>query len=395
MAFEPKSSEAIAPSTRLRLDTLYTGGTGLCLLDTITADALGVQTLVEGLRVGDRSIVNRSLGMEVARLASLGDGRYLRRKRHQWLETLERSTRASGTAFDEAGYHRAVGSAAFFLAQWREAYEHCDRASAIWRDRCRGAAWEIATVDAFAITALVHLGELDVLDRRLSAVLADADARGDVYTATSLRMGWPNVHWLAQDRPDQARALADDAVRAWPADRFLVQHYLHLVASVQCDLYTGDVWRAWRTLCDGWPRLKAAFILSVAVTRVDLLNLRARVALAAASSTADARPAGAAAPDPAWSRERLRAHARADASRIRRHGLPTAAPFADAIEAALASDVGTAASRYRRAAAGFDAAGMGLWKAAAEAHVAGPAGEVATSPDALAPPARLLRTLCP
>jgi hypothetical protein len=301
------------------------------------------------------------------------------------LSALDRSTRASASAFDEGAYHRAVGGAAFFLAQWRKAYDPCELATNIWRERCRGAAWEIATVDAFAVTALVHLGELGLLRDRLGAVLADADARGDVYTATSLRMGWPNFHWLAEDRPDEARALADEAIRAWPRDRFLVQHYLHLVATVHCDLYTGDVWRAWRTLCEAWPKLKAAYILTVAVTRVDLLNLRARVALAAAAADPGSLPDGALGPDPAWPRARLRRHARADAVRIRRHSLPTAAPFADAIEAALAEDASTAASLFRRAAVGFADAGMRMHAAFATTTASsvdgGPTGEGAGMQD--------------
>jgi hypothetical protein len=62
------------PATRLRLDTLWVGASALGLLDTLTADAMGVQVLLEALDAGDLPMVNRALGNEVDRLMVAPNG---------------------------------------------------------------------------------------------------------------------------------------------------------------------------------------------------------------------------------------------------------------------------------------------------------------------------------
>jgi hypothetical protein len=121
-----------------------------------------------------------------------------------------------------------------FAARWRSAREECDASVALLRERCRGVAWEIVTGDSFAITALAHMGELRELSRRLPEAIRDGDQRGDLYAASSLRMGMPGLLWLA-DRPrDAIRWPRGDRVLA--AGNVLVQHYLHLIATVHAAL---------------------------------------------------------------------------------------------------------------------------------------------------------------
>lgn len=360
--------EDVPPRTCQRLSACWAGSTGLVVVDPILADGLGLRCLLEALEAGDRPHAIRGLGLEAIREAALG-GRLFGRRSARLLRQAEQIARESGDPYDEAWLRYCVGACAYFGARWRRAREECDASVAMMRERCHGVAWEIVTGDSFAITALGHMGELRELSRRLPAAVRDGDQRGDLYAATSLRMGVPALLWLAQDRPHDALALADEAIAPWPATTFLVQHYLHLIATVQADLYLGDARAAWRRVLEARPRLRRSFIpSSVAVARVELRNLRARAALAATVAWGDL-PARTGPPDPAWPSRRLVRLAEAEARRLARERLPSALPYARMIRAGLAALAGRDAEALGlldRAARGFAAADMALHQAAAE-----------------------------
>jgi hypothetical protein len=143
---------------------------------------------------------------------------------------------------------------------------------------------------------------------------------------------------------------------------------LYLLAAVQADLYLGDAWMAWRRVDEQWPKLAGSYLLNVAVARVDLRHLRARAALAAATTPVSGRPPGAQAPDPHWPRARLLRVAHAEARRLRRERLPSAKVFAAMIGSGLAVAEGrteAAAERLGQAITVALQADMGLYAAAA------------------------------
>ncbi len=360
-------SRPIAPDARLRLDTCWTAATSLSVVDPLIADGIGVRCLVDALRWGDRSHVVRGLGLEAAREASLG-GRFFERRSRTLLAALAELAARSDDPYDHAWRHQSVGTTAFFGGAWKRAFEECDAAAAMWRSRCRGAAWEVVTGESFALTALVHLGRFRDLAERLPAAIADADGRDDVYAATSLRMGLPNMLWLAADRPDEARRNADGAIARWPPETFLVQHYLHLVAAVQAELYAGRGARAWELVTGAWPAVRRSRLLNIAVARVDLRFLRGRAALAAAHeldrgscSGSASRPPPAAVTPAHARRARLRRVVNDEVGLLRREAFPSAAPLAHMLDGALRVLDGereTAAERFAHAGRAFRAVDM-------------------------------------
>jgi tetratricopeptide (TPR) repeat protein len=367
VGFEPRGGDAISPQTLLRLDARWAVATSLSVVDPIVGDGVGVRCLIEALDVGERSRIVRTLGLEAAREAALGT-KFFQGRSRRLLQVVERLARESGDPYDQAWLHQSLGTTAYFGARWRTTRDECDASVAIWRERCRGAAWEVVTGESFSISALAHMGDLRELSERLPEAIRDGDQRGDVYAATSLRMGVPNMYWLAQDRADEAKVVAAEAISPWPSTTFLTQHYLYLIATVQADLYAGDVWAAWRRVGEAWPKLSRAQFLSLAFARVELRHLRARAALAAAASPREGLPPGAMPPDPAWAPARLIRLARAEAAHLRREHLPSASPFASLIAAGIAAwegDHSVAVSQLARAAQAAEQADMGLYGAAA------------------------------
>jgi len=163
---------------------------------------------------------------------------------------------------------------------------------------------------------------------------------------------------LADDQAEEAIARADALLAAWPAPGFTSPNFHHLVATVQARLYLGQVWEAWEQICEAWPHLEREGFLRLDCIGTLLRDLRARVALAAATN-----------PEPmsnGWTRTRLLKVVRQEVKAITRSELSFAAPFRAALEAGLAGvqgDDSTRAAALLRAAAGFDVAQMNSFSA--------------------------------
>jgi tetratricopeptide (TPR) repeat protein len=271
------------PAALARLDACWVAAISLSVVDPILGEPFAIRHLVDALDLGEPGRVVRALGYEAARAAAVG-GRFFARRSARLLARVEHLAADGAPPSDRAWFHLATGSAAYFRGEHRLALDHLDRALALWRTRCRGVAWEIVTAESFAVSALARLGRMQDLDRRLPPAIADVDARSDVYGSIGLRAGIPNLCWLAADAPDRARREADGAIARWPDAAFHIQHYLHLLAVSHVDLYRGDPWAAWDRLEAAWPRVRRSGLLRISSARVDLLALRGKVALAAATS---------------------------------------------------------------------------------------------------------------
>jgi hypothetical protein len=215
-------------------------------------------------------------------------------------------------------------------------------------------AWELDTAHSFANWSLFFLGEVAELTRRLPILLQEARERGDLYSATNLGTFVGHLTWLAADDPEGAEHDMQEVMALWSHRGFHVQHLTGLMGRIQIALYQGDGAKAWRIVTSEWPALERSLFLRVQTVRLFMRDLRARSALSAAREAADPRPF-------------LRAAGR-DARRIEREDTSWSQPLAERIQAALASAGGQqqqAAQILERAIAGFDAADMHLFAAAA------------------------------
>ena len=176
--------------------------------------------------------------------------------------------------------------------------------------------------------------------------------QGNIFAATDLRTRL-NPIWLATDDPDRARNEVIAAMTQWPREGFHLQHYTSLVALAQIELYTGDSEVAWKHMDQQVKPLEKSLLLRTQGLRIDMLHLRARLALASAFGRER--------------RERLRIAGNC-ADRIARENMPWSNPLANFIHAALAKqsgDTSRAEALTKKAVGGFEAADMALYAAAA------------------------------
>jgi hypothetical protein len=154
-----------------------------------------------------------------------------------------------------------------------------------------------------------------------------------------------------------ARRELAGAMEGWSQQGFHLQHYYHLHAATDVDLYCGDVEAAERRTTGSWPALKGSLLLRVQLIRCNATHVRARATLARA-----ARERGG-------KRNELIASASRDAKRLAGEGMTWSSGLGELIAAGCANASGHAdeAIRRLRIARKLLAQGtMGMHAAAAE-----------------------------
>jgi len=354
LGFRERDSSQVPAEELTRIDICWSIAAGLGVIDTIRGADFQKRHLLLALRAGEPYRVARALAMEVAYSAVAGGA-----SRRRTAEILERARALA----ERVGHPHALGLstlvagvAAYLEGRFREALTLCDRAEQVLRDRCTGVAWELGSARLFALWALLYQGEVAELLRRVPSVVSEAEERGDLYAATSLRAGLVSYTRLAADDPDGARREADEAIERWSHRGYHVQHSYHFVAVTQIDLYAGRPEAAWRRVTEEWPASRDALLFKVQHTRLINLHLRARCALGLAAARAGPE------------REALVRAALRDAGRIESERMPWADGLARLVRAgvaALAGDPAAAAAALESAAAALDACEMALYAAAA------------------------------
>jgi tetratricopeptide (TPR) repeat protein len=348
--FAETAAERIPSADLLRIDTCWSVASGLALVDSLRAAHFQTRCLLLALDAGEPYRIARSMAAEAGFSAFAG-----RRSQRSTTALAERArTLAAATGHPHAIALASLmnGVSAFMLGRWRESIERCDQALEMLRRYGMGVFFETVLAERILIGSLMYAGRIREVSDRIARLLDAARANGNVYWDTELRTGHAFV-WLARDAPDEAVRQADDGIASWSHDGFHRQHYNHVLAHVQAELYRGRARQAWQQWEANWPAIKRSLLLRIQWTRIEVSYWRARSALLVAAASRA---------------RRFHAIARRDAFRIRRERMPWSDPVAFLISAAVAhleGDSGTARRQLLEAAKGFDRAGMKLHAAVA------------------------------
>jgi serine/threonine protein kinase/tetratricopeptide (TPR) repeat protein len=346
--FKERGANQIPEFDLVRLDTCFAVAAGLGSVDLIRGADFQSRHLLLALQAGEPYRVSRALAFEAAWAAARGGG-----------ERATQIARRAEALSQKVGHPHAIGLSvwargvsAYLTGNWRQAAELCERASEVLRDNCTGVMWELTIANRYRLSALLHLGELAEVSRRVPSLLAAAIEQGNLFGAMELRTRL-NLIWLAADDPDKARAEVIEALKSWPHEGFHLQHYVSLHALAQIELYTGDPEVARKHVEGQWPALEHSMLLRTPAVRTEAMQLRARVALATSAVDHDAG--------------KLRL-ADKMARKIEKVDISWSKPFATLVRAAVAqqrAEPEQAATLLSQAVLSFENADMRLYAAAA------------------------------
>jgi hypothetical protein len=357
LSFREREESQIALEELVRIDTCWSVSHALSMADTVRAREFQIRHLLLALRAGEPYRVARALANEAPYSGLRGRKT---RKRTEYL-----NSRAMELA-RRVGDPRAIGIAylgagisAYMEGRWRISWDLAQKCEQIFRERCTGTAWELDTTHIYALRALVFLGELEELSKRVPALLKEAAEHGDLFAEISFRIRQSYLLSLISDEPARARDELEGAVAQWSHQGFQFQHYFHLVGEAEISLYAGAATEAWQGLLHHWRALERSLLLrSVQLYRIEARHLRARCAIAATGGRQTETS----------ERERLLQAALRDAHRIAREKTDWGNPLASLIEAAVALSRAhreEAATHLSSAESGFERTDMALYRFAA------------------------------
>jgi hypothetical protein len=286
--FKRRSAEEIAPRELAQADLCWSISSGLALMDPVQGAHFQARSLRLALSAGEPYRVSRGIAGEAAYAAAQGNG-----PRAQKLLGEASAIAAQLDHPHAAGIVSLMsGLAAHLGGRFASAVDHLATAERIFRDRCVGAAWELNAVRHFTLECFYYLGALERFRAEAAEGLKEAHDRGSVYAATTLRIGLANAVWLLGDDPARAQQETREAMAAWSAQGYHIQHWYQLIAETQIDLYQGDGERAYQRFVAGWPALRRSLLLQMQHTRIVAVHLRGRAALAGGlSATGNERTA--------------------------------------------------------------------------------------------------------
>ncbi|MBX3225257.1 MAG: AAA family ATPase [Labilithrix sp.] len=391
LSYVLRAEGEITPELLRRADAFSAAAGALAMVDTLRGADFQTRHLLAALDAGEPRRLARAVALEASFSASAGT-----RARARTASLLDLADRISSELAEPPARVwplNARGIASFLEGRWADARDHLETADTILRTECSGAGMAFASANAnlYCLGALIHLGALAEIERRLPALLDDAMLRGDRYALTQMRGGVASYSCLAHGDLDGARREARAATESRVAaldDGTHIAHFYDLLAQVQIDLYAGDARAAHTRADDGFRALRRAMLLRVQFVRVKMTELRARAALARSLDTKSARA------------DLLAAFDR-DVSALLEEGAPWATALAELALASREAAYGSpdeATRRFERAAATADRAGMKLHAAIARHRAGGEARAQASTwlrGQGVSAPERFVATLSP
>ncbi len=347
LRFHERDQSQVPPMDLTRIDLCWSAVTGLSMIEPIRGADFQTRGLLLALRAGEPFRIARALAMEAAHRATVGLSAVPR------VAALLAVAEALAQRIDSPHARGMVelvrGLSSLLFGRWKDAQTALDRAEDLFRNHCTGVAWERDTGSNFALRALLQLGQMDELKRRWTVLYQEARDRGDLYAATTLTSFYMTMIKLAGNETPGSEADLEAFLNRRGNGPFNLQHVSAFDALIHLDLYRGAIARAWARVDATWPEYSRSLLFRIQLIRIQMLEQRARIAVAIAEKSTEP--------------EALLLQAGRDAQQLEREGQAWGVAHAHYIRAAIAAcqeDPVRAADALTSASTLYDQADMPL-----------------------------------
>ncbi len=264
------------------LETYWAVSLGFGLSDSMRVDDLLAEGLRQSLRIGDPDQAIRFLAMDATHTGAAGNHtRILTRSR---LKEARKLAARHPSPYSEGIVALGSSAAAYMDGRMTEARDFGARSCQVFHESCPGAIWERDAADTYSLLPLVPLADFILLEEEADGIARDAEQRGDLHLATSVKCyPLPWVH-LAKDQPNLAEECARESIGKWCADTFHFQNVVAWVARIDVALYRQDGQSALDLIEASWPDFVESGFVFVQHPRLLLRFAEARAHLLSGSS---------------------------------------------------------------------------------------------------------------
>jgi hypothetical protein len=347
LSFAPRDERDVPAAELAKVDVCWAAVMGLGLVDPIRGAIFQAQHLTLALALGEPFRVLRALGSEA--LHGAAEGTHAAKRTRDVIRALmDLAARMGNPPAFAAPIETISGAVAMLEGRFAAVPSLMGAAELLYgRQWLESTNYERDTMRVMRLGSIVWLGRYREFFERVELVLSEAMHRKSLYTSTYARTGIHTQCWLARGDFDGARDRAELAMRGWPDGATHVPHVLDIIGKCALEMWVGDAAAALARVTEGWKRVERAQLLRCQYLRVNMLETRARVVLAAAEAVRSSSE-----------RARLVAFAERDALLLSEEGNTWArslGALAQAGAAALARDLDGSVGFLREALAGFDA----------------------------------------
>lgn len=276
--FRPRDEMSIRPEVLMRVDTCWSVSVGLGIVDTVRGAVFQTHHALEALNSGELHRAARAMCMESGYGAVRGS--FNRRKTAKLLESARELVDRAATPYASGLFMLCEGIAGFLEGRWKSGAASCLAAEQVFLDGCTGVPWELDSARFFSFYCDLYLGEMKTMAERYPLLVNDAQERGDLYALTMFRGLHSHFIYLCADNPQEGREVSHDAISQWSQAGSQVHFMWDLWAKSDIAIYERNGSLAWSGMQQSWAAIEASLSLHVQFSKVSMLDVRCRAALA-------------------------------------------------------------------------------------------------------------------
>lgn len=276
-------AESELPSDELaRIDALMACSNTFGVVDPPRGIEFSARQVLRALRAGEPSRVAVALAMTANGMIVSGGQRAWERGQ-SLMEQARGLARQTDNPYLNAYLVNIDGIMHWTGGRFRPAMALMDQAEKLYRERCIGVGWDLATLRILTVEGAYSLGDLQRMSREFTQAMEDAGRRGDLYLQTCLGTASAPLLDLLRDEPESCRQHVFQHLRNWRYPGFSHYQIIGLWRRAQSHLYEGQASLAHRCLHQEMPAQGKLILRFVQCLRINDLELRGRCAIAAAT----------------------------------------------------------------------------------------------------------------